>query len=120
MELNHNLGSAALTTFDMDWGDNCSTLIDGVYCGFSFLTAMHRKSDYDNLPEDYAVLTGNYSYGSVGGDAKFPIIYHYYLMGKRTFYFFETFISRIGYSEAGKIGYRNALLLKDYDSLNTS
>ncbi len=92
MELNLNLSSAALTTFEIDWGDNCSSLIDGIYCGFSFLPAMHRKSDYDNLPESYVVLTGNYSYGTFGGDAKYPIIYNYYLMGKRTFFFNEIFI----------------------------
>lgn len=79
---------------------------------------MHRKSDYDNLPEDYTTLTGNNSYGSLGGDGRFPIMYNYYLIGKRTFFLFEIFISRISWIGPGKRGYQESILSKDFNSLN--
>lgn len=87
-------------------GVNC-TILDGIYCGFSFLPAMHRKSHYDLLPGDYGMLTGNYSYGTWGGDAQLTIGYNYHLLGKHTYNSPETFISRIGFAQAGKMGYRN-------------
>lgn len=53
------------------------------------------------------MLTGNYSYGTWGGDAKLTIGYNYHLLGTHTFNSPDTFISRVGYGQSGKMGYRN-------------